>query len=476
MFFSSRFRWLVVLSLSTYCLWTATEGRGDATVDAFDGSFRLESGEIVTGGYFVEAGRARYLFMDTEGLDKVGLFEPVTGNVLRSTGMLSPVSVEIEFFADADGSFDTLEWREAGQNSIRGERVYPHRSQEVEFTSADGTRLWGRLLLPGCPGPHPVVVYVHGSGPVNRYGGTFHTFFLQRGVAVLAYDKRGYVPDPDAWREPDLATLSADVAAAVRLVADRSEIDRNRIGLFATSQGGWVAPPAAALAPEVDYLLVRVGPATTVAETILHEIRQEGRAKGLTGLDLDYAMDLRREIYDLASRGATIAAADAVAEPYLDEPWYRTAFGEKPVSALWSQSWWQWLHRNHGVTPVPALTEFEGPVLWFLAEADENVPLVPTRAALERAFVAAPGDDHEIVIIRDAPHSFIISGPDGRPRYAHGFFNEMADWMADHAYSDPGCEDRAHERLHGRGLRDDETLDPGLLCPAPIYPVAIEMP
>ena len=407
--------------------------------EAFDGSFRLQTGEVLTGGYFVEAGQGRYLYMETESLTRGGLFEPVGDTLLRSLGAGGAGSVELEFVAGADGEFDRIVWREPGREPIRGERVHPHRTRDVAFRSADGTVLRGRLLVPECEGPHPVVVTVHGSGPGNRYGGPFHTFFLKHGVRVLAYDKRGYTPDPDAWREPDLADLSADATAAVRFVAAQPQIDPDRIGLFANSQGGWVAPPAAILAPEVDFLMVRVGAALTSAETVLHEVRQELRAEGLSGLDLDYAIDLRRELYDLAMSGSPITAADSLVAPYLAEPWYAAAFGDGPISEVWSDWWWEWAQRNHAVTPVPALQQFDGPILWFLAENDENVPLVSTRAALERAFAAAPGDDHEIVVIEDAPHSFLIDTPGGPPRYADGFFSYMGAWMAERGYTNAGC-------------------------------------
>lgn len=429
----------VLFGLVLLALGATTKGTAQIDPEAFDGSFRLETGEVITGGYFVEGGQGRYLYMDTEGLEKGGLFEPVGGTVLRS--VVPPGTVEIEFVTSADGVFHEVVWREQGHVPIPGERVYPHQTREVAFVSEDATPLAGRLLVPDCAGPHPVVVSVHGSGPVNRYGGPYHTFFLQHGVAVLAYDKRGYTPDREAWREPDLADLSADAAAAVRFAAAQPEIDGARIGLFGSSQAGWVVPPAAVASPETDFLILRAGAALTPAETSLHEVRQELHAEGLSGLDLDYAMDLRREVYALARRGAPIKAADALVAPYLDEPWYHAAFGEGPISRNWSARWWGWARRNHAVTPIPALERFGGPVLWFLAGQDENVPLVPTRAALERAFAAAPGTDHEVVVLEGALHSFLIPGSVGPPRFADGFFDRMGTWLAEHVYTDEPCWD-----------------------------------
>jgi len=404
-------------------------------VESFDGSYELESGEIVTGGYMVE-GEGFWIFADAWGLERFAIFER-DGDELRST-FPPDGAVRVEFERPPDGSYDRLVWREDGLE-LRGRRVYPHDSRPVRFSSADGTRIHGRLLIPRCEGPHPGIVMVHGSGPANRYGGVFHTFLLQRGVAVLAYDKRGYTPDAEAWREPDLAEMSADAAAGVEYLARLPEVAGDRVGLWGSSQGGWTVPPAALDAPHTAYMILRAGAALTEGETSLHEVRQELRAEGVDGLDLDYAMSLRREVYELAMEGAPITAADSLAAPYLDEPWYRVAFGDGPIGSIWSDHWWGWAQRNLAVESASAVAEFDGPVLWFLGERDEAVPFVATRAALERAFAKAPGDDHELVVVEDAPHSFMIPREEGPPVYARGVFARMADWLEARGFTDPSC-------------------------------------
>ncbi len=179
----SRVRLLILpaLSWTLILLGAATEAFCQPTLEAFDGSFRLQTGEVITGGYMVEGGQGFYFYLDTEVVDRGGVFEPVSDIVLRSIGMIGASGIEIEFVADVDGAFNSLVWREPGQEPIRGERIYPHRTRTVHFNSEDGTELHGRLLLPECAGPHPVVVSVHGSGPVNRYGAAFHTVFTRRG-------------------------------------------------------------------------------------------------------------------------------------------------------------------------------------------------------------------------------------------------------------------------------------------------------
>src|SRR3970040_147580 len=49
--------------------------RAQDDVERFDGSFRLETGEVVTGGYMVE-GDGFWIYMDVESLDRGGAFRP----------------------------------------------------------------------------------------------------------------------------------------------------------------------------------------------------------------------------------------------------------------------------------------------------------------------------------------------------------------------------------------------------------------
>jgi len=39
-----------------------------------------------------------------------------------------------------------------------------------------------------------------------------------------------------------LATLAKDAAAGAEFLSTRNDIDKNKIGLYGISQGGWVAP------------------------------------------------------------------------------------------------------------------------------------------------------------------------------------------------------------------------------------------
>lgn len=87
--------------------------------------------------------------------------------------------------------------------------------------TADGLRLPMRAWLPDGP-PDAVVVAVHGF---NDYSHAFDEpgkFLAGQGIAVYAFDQRGFgqAPDPGYWAGD--AALADDLATATRLVAQRN--------------------------------------------------------------------------------------------------------------------------------------------------------------------------------------------------------------------------------------------------------------
>jgi uncharacterized protein len=198
----------------------------------------------------------------------------------------------------------------------RGTRV-PVRQLEVRFGSP---ALGGTLTLPAGAGPFPAAAVVHGSGPSKREEGQFLTSVLvRRGIAVLAYDKRGN--GQSGGRYPgDLASpgtidvLARDAQAAVGFLAGQREIDARRIGLAGGSQAGWIIPLAASRAPQVSWAFIESGPVVTAGESDffasltgqgaapltrpIEEIEAEVRRAGPSGFDpLPALRQLRIPIY-----------------------------------------------------------------------------------------------------------------------------------------------------------------------------------
>ncbi|WP_020375370.1 alpha/beta hydrolase family protein [Sulfobacillus thermosulfidooxidans] len=135
-------------------------------------------------------------------------------------------------------------WGETDSKSCRENHVY------------FGSEPWvlpATLSLPEGPGPFPVVVLVHGSGPQDRNEtiGPNQVFkdlawgLCSRNIAVLRYDKRTRVY-PQAVQQLASFTVADettdDVLEAVAFLKRVEQIDQTKIFLLGHSLGGFLLP------------------------------------------------------------------------------------------------------------------------------------------------------------------------------------------------------------------------------------------
>ncbi len=179
-------------------------------------------------------------------------------------------------------------------------------------------------------GPFPAIVFVHGSGRLNRNMIAHGTNpFVPEGMAVLRYDKRGVGESTGTFFNiglgnsvSGLGVLASDLVAGVRFLKNFPEIDQDRIGILGNSQGGWIGPLAAAEADEVSFLLMWSGPTVSV------------------GLEIFYS-----------------TLADRTQTP-LDNVYPQLA----NFSGL------------NGYTPLPVLEALDIPSLWLYGAMDRSIP------------------------------------------------------------------------------------------------------
>ena len=175
------------------------------------------------------------------------------------------------------------------------------RQYDVRFASGK-TTLAGTLTVPPGAGLHPGVVYVSGSGDTLREEAQWlQGLFVARGIAVLAYDKRGIGQSGGVYTgslasDDTIGTLAGDAAAAARFLAAQKGIDPKRVGLYGLSQGGWIIPQAAVRANGVvSWAVIEPGPTVTQGESDtfaglaaglpIAEAERQAHAQGPSGYD-----------------------------------------------------------------------------------------------------------------------------------------------------------------------------------------------
>ena len=150
----------------------------------------------------------------------------------------------------------------------------PYRVFSVEYRSLGGVRVRARLALPIRGGE--AARLLPGIVTVPGYGGNQQGIMLdecQRGYAVLQIYPRSQGLSAELWKidsgekltwhldKPEGAYYQlayADVIRGVDFLASRAGVDRDRLAIVGTSQGGGIALAVAALDPRLKVVVAHV--------------------------------------------------------------------------------------------------------------------------------------------------------------------------------------------------------------------------
>ena len=188
--------------------------------------------------------------------------------------------------------------------------VPPAGTQLVEFRSGDNV-LRGFIDLPAGKGRHPAIMLIHGGADTDvtadvDYWKELRAAFRRAGIATLAWDKAGNGCSSGSYssRLLPIQERVTEALAALEILKRREDIDPTRIGLWALSQGGWVAPMVAVRSRSIAYLIVVSGPGRDALSLGLYPAIHVLREAGVSGPEADAAYwTLRRSLAVLRAGG-----------------------------------------------------------------------------------------------------------------------------------------------------------------------------
>lgn len=335
-------------------------------------------------------------------------------------------------------------------DGIAGRKI-PLQVTDVTFQGA-GVSLAGRLVMPEGHGRVPIVVLVHGSEDTSA----LDSYSLQRqfpaeGIGVFVYDKRGTGKSGGVYTQNYLL-LANDAMSAVdearRLAGERT----GRVGYQAGSQGGWVAPLAAKIAP-VDFVIVGFG----LAVSPLDEDR-EAIAFDLTSLG--YGPEVVAKAMHVADAVSAIVVSNfrdgyarlaSVQAQYGKEPWFKHVHGDiafyllqTPEAELRERGPVLLAGVPADYDPMPVLRNLDTEQLWILAADDHDAPSAETERRLRA--LQADGKPITVAMFPHTEHGIYEyetteEGKRVDTRHAEGYFAMMRDFilhgaLAPHRYGD----------------------------------------
>jgi dienelactone hydrolase len=378
----------------------------DASVlEKYEGLYRFESGRVLSiivspnyssGGLNFFSQTLMMTDFESGALRGLYPFEEYTFAVgsLRVAG--APFDGKIQFIADDRGNTTGLiRWdhvSESAPSSTSGQlaKRVQYKYEDITFTSADGTKLAGRISLPESDSPIPAFMMLHGSEPGTRdnFGNKVMAhYMLSHGFAILNYDKRGAGESEGVYQEAasegNLQKQAEDAIAGVKYLASRPEIDVKRIGLIGFSQAGWVIPLAASQSKAVTHIVILSGPvASTSHEDIFSNYTNDGDT--LTNYD---DAKITQQLYDL-----------------------------KPS----------------GFDPLPIIATLKQPGLWLWGSVDKSVPVTFSAENLQ-ALINSGKNNFSYQVFPSGDHNLNIS-PNGlfaEIPYSPGvlFYSTLENWL-----------------------------------------------
>lgn len=333
----------------------------------------------------------------------------------------------------------------------------PYAAEEVTFHHGEVT-LAGTLTLPEEGAPYPSAVLITGSGPQNRdeelFG--FKPFAIiadhltRHGIAVLRYDDRGVGGSTGSVSDATSADFAGDVVAAIDLLRARDDMDAHRIGLIGHSEGGIVAPLAAAQT-DVAFMVLLAGTAVPGEAVILEQAAAIARAGGTPEDEIARRADFQKRLFQAVRTGEgwdplaaeirtqlratidTMPAPQRAAIPDVEQ--YIAA----QVQAQITQSRTPWFRSFLVYDPAATLRAIDTPVLALFGERDLQVLPSQNRGPMEAAFRESHHPDYTIRILPGANHLFMPAATGSPAEYAtlpKEFVPELlpliTEWILEH--------------------------------------------
>lgn len=328
------------------------------------------------------------------------------------------------------------------------------RETPTRFKS-HGTELAGVLIEPAQPGGKPpLVVFVHGSEKTPAIGGYYPYMFAAQGLAVFAYDKRGTGASEGDYTQ-NFELLADDAAAALDEARKRGAGRYSRAGFFGGSQGGWVAPRAAALA-HADFVAVGFGLVMTPLEEDQQQAVLEMQEKGYDAASIARV----REVTD--ATGAVMAShftsgfdqLAAVKRKFANEPWLHSIEGEYTGQMLAENEAdlrrtgaprYDNLNILWNYDAVAAVRALAIPQLWVIAGEDRDAPGAVTRERLTT--LKRAGKPIDLYLFPRTDHGMyeFVQDKDGTrhvTRITDGYFRLLADWIRQQDHPPYGAGER----------------------------------
>lgn len=282
----------------------------------------------------------------------------------------------------------------------------PYSSEEVRFVGGGaGITLAGTLTLPPASGPHPAVLLLSGSGPLDRDAVVEgHRTLLvladqltRNSFAVLRFDKRGVSRSNGVFDDAALTDFAADSEAALVYLRSRTDVSPGRVLVLGHSEGALLAGMLLERVRGLAGGILLGAPAQRGDSLMVSRARALLAARGVPDSTLAKDASLRTAVFRAIERSATQTqpeVREAVREGVARELG-RMTVAERGAVGYGERDWESgaevflaqlaWFRQSLRLDPVEIYGGISSPVLAIYAALDQQVPAEPNADLVRRA-------------------------------------------------------------------------------------------
>jgi hypothetical protein len=283
----------------------------------------------------------------------------------------------------------------------------PYPSEDVQLAGAGGVTLACTFARPAGSGKAPAVVLLTGSGAQDRNETLLgHKPFLvlsdalaRRGVASLRCDDRGVGGSGGSLRTARMADLVADARAMAAKLKSLPGVNPARVGCVGHSEGGIIAPAAAA-GQKGGPVVLLAGPATPLEQVLREQLRALLLAEGGTEEAIAAAAKPQAAVIE----GLRAAAPGSDPAPSVQAAAEAAGVSPDVAKAQAAQFGTPLMRDLLEYDPAPTLAALRRPVLALFGGKDAQVPAGSNGAAATAAL--ARNRKAEVRVMEGLNHLF----------------------------------------------------------------------
>ncbi len=316
---------------------------------------------------------------------------------------------------------------------------------EIKFSSGK-FEISSNIYIPATKAQkYPLVIWVSGSGPSYKTVQSVQAkkiinLFLQRGIAYFRIDKPGYGDSKGKVDDANLfSQLSEIVVDAVNILKKRTEIDSTRIGLFGSSQAGYIMPIAASKSKLISFIIGSSCPGENSIDQWNYLIYKQMLCEGYSK---KRAMK-NAEMFNILRTTSDKAKFDEALIYFEKNPMIIKSVNYDSTLINGARTWWPReidVNDESHFNPVTLIQKLNIPVYMVYGENDTQIDSKQAYAAYRNALSKSGNKYFGVEMLKGVDHNMCSTetgclneinrlNKEGKYKYSQLYFDVINNWI-----------------------------------------------